>query len=96
MNTITGVIRNGRIEIDLPAEWPDGQTVEVTLADEEPEQMTEEKWPTTPEGIEAWFKGLCRLGPLFQTPEEEAAFHSAIEQHGNWELESPHEAPRFD
>lgn len=89
MITMRGHIANGTVQFDepLPADWPDGTKIEARLAAPlEYEQMTEENWPTTPEGIQDWINWLDGLEPFLETEEEEKDFQRALEEQKAWEL----------
>jgi hypothetical protein len=78
MNTIKGVVRNGRIEVTAPADWPEGCEVVIEPVSGEPALgMREEDWPTTPEGIAALLKRWDEHEPLEMTPEEQAEWEAA-------------------
>ncbi len=74
---IKAIVRNGRVEIDAPDEWPEGTQVMIeALPQEESLGMREEDWPTTPEGIAALLKSWKEMEPLEMTPDEEAAWNA--------------------
>lgn len=71
MSTVTGTYRNGRIELDQPVDWPEGKHVRVSeVADEEPEFMTEETWPKTPEEIEEHIRQMKAVESVILTEKE--------------------------
>jgi hypothetical protein len=82
VNSVTGVLRNGRVELSPPVSWGDGSMVVVTLAPAgdnaatdgtaPPRMMREEDWPTTPEGIAEHLKRMQEFEPVELTPEDEA------------------------
>jgi hypothetical protein len=80
MNALQGTIRNGQIVLDAPAALPEGTRVEVlpvegarpTLG------MREEDWPTTAEGIAALLARMDQLEPGWLSPEDDAAWRSAL------------------
>jgi hypothetical protein len=73
MNAIRSVVKNGRIEVDAPPDWPDGTPVRVELGLNGQSEEDDET-PETPEGIQAWLHWYHSLEPLVMTPEEEAAW----------------------
>lgn len=84
MSRVRGKVRNGKVEFDnpLPADWPEGAAVETQLmADPEGRWMSEEDWPTTPEGIAALLKQMEAIEPLDMTAKELDAFDRTVE---NW------------
>jgi hypothetical protein len=72
MNTITGIVLNGRVELDAPSAFPNGTRVRVRPDVEQEEDDEQHEWPTTPEGIEAMIRELEAIEPAILTPEEEA------------------------
>ena len=53
MNAIRGVVKNGRVEVDAPPDWPDGTPVRVELGLNGPSKDDDES-PETLEEIQAW------------------------------------------
>lgn len=74
MNTILGVVKNGRVEIDAPPDWPEGSLVHVELGVNGSVTLDDEQ-PETPEEIEERIRRLEAIEPAM-TPEEEAAWHA--------------------
>lgn len=72
METITGIIRGGHVELDGPAPFPDGTRVRIQPAAGESEDAEAHEWPTTQEGIEAMIRELQAIEPAVLTAEEEA------------------------
>jgi hypothetical protein len=75
MNAILSVVKNGRIEVDAPPDWPDGTPVRVELGLNGQAKFDDES-PETPEEIEAWLRWYHSLEPIVMTPEEEAAWEA--------------------
>lgn len=89
MTTITGVFRNGRVELDGPVpDWAEGSAVTVT----KPESVTDDIDITgdSPEAIAAW---IAWYDKLLAIPKSEAAAieleqilnDSKAEQKARWE-----------
>lgn len=74
MNAILGMVKNGRVEVDAPPDWPEGSPVRVELGLNG--MATDDERPETPEEIEAWLKWFHSLEPIVMTPEEEAAWEA--------------------
>lgn len=72
MSTILGIVKNGRIEVDAPPDWPDGTPVRVELGLNH--KVLDDERPETPEEIEEWLRWFHSLEPIVMTPEEEAAW----------------------
>jgi hypothetical protein len=73
MNAIRSVVKNGRVEVDAPPEWPDGTPVRVELGLNGHSEYDDEILET-PEDIQAWLHWYHSLEPIVMTPEEEAAW----------------------
>ena len=80
MTTLQGTIKNGQIVLDAPAELPEGTRVEVLpIGGARPTPgLREDDWPTTPEGIAALLARMDAVGPGWLTPEDDAAWRSAL------------------
>ena len=70
MNAINGTYRNGQVELDGPADWPEGCRVRIAP---ETTDATDSDAPETSEQIEDWLRWYHALEPLEFTPDEEAA-----------------------
>jgi hypothetical protein len=83
MDTIRGVVRDGRIETDDPLGLPDGTEllipVPVVSADDENEG------DNSPEGIAAWLAWADSLEPLVFTDDERAAWEADQQARKEWE-----------
>jgi hypothetical protein len=75
MNAILSVVKNGRVEVDAPPDWPDGTPVRVELGLNGQARYDDEV-AETPEEIEAWLRWYHSLEPIVMTPEEEAAWEA--------------------
>lgn len=76
MSILTGVIRDGRVELDTPAALPNGTRVRVEPEAEEG-FLRDEDWPTTPEGIDALVRRMEQIDPIVLTPEDDARIAAA-------------------
>jgi hypothetical protein len=72
MNAILSVVKNDRIEVDAPPDWPEGSLVHVGLEIKAMEKLDVGR-PLTPEEIEEKIRRLDAITPVM-TPEEEAAW----------------------
>lgn len=82
MDQMTGTYRGGLVVLDAPADWPDGTRV-VVKQPSEMRGLSEEEWPTTPEGVAALLQRIDAIEPLELTPEDEieiAAAREAVRQ----------------
>lgn len=73
MNAILGTVKNGRVEVDAPPDWPEGSPVRVELGLNG--KATDEERPETPEEIEESIRRLEAIEPVM-TAEEEAAWEA--------------------
>src|SRR5437660_11067561 len=73
MNASLSVVKNGRVEIDVPPDWPDGTPVRVELGLNGQAKYDDER-PETPEEIEEWIRRFREIEPIEMTPAEEAAW----------------------
>ncbi len=82
MIAIGGTIRNGQVILDRPGGLPDGTRVEVlpVEASRPALGMREEDWPTTPEGIAGLVARMDRVEPGWLTPEDDAAWRTALNE----------------
>ena len=76
MNAILSVVKNGRIEVDAPPDWPDGTPVRVELGLNGHAKYADER-PETPEEIEEWIRRFREIEPIELTSEEEASWEAA-------------------
>jgi hypothetical protein len=74
MNAIAGTYEQGRIVLQAPVDWPEGSRVEVMLVESSISKigMTEEEWPSDPQGIAELLALMDQCEPLGMTAEEEA------------------------
>jgi hypothetical protein len=73
VNSVKGIVKNGGVILDNPAELPEGCRVVVEpLTDQETFGVREEDWQDTPEAVAAWLRWYDSLEPLQMTPREEA------------------------
>jgi hypothetical protein len=80
MNAFQGTIKNGQIILDVPGALPEGTRVEVLPINGARPMlgMREEDWPTTPEGIAALLERMERVEPGWLSPEDDAAWRTAL------------------
>jgi hypothetical protein len=73
-----GSYRNGCVCPDQRVDWPDGTHVDLEARPEAGEKvgMSEEEWPTTPEGIAEWLASMDAMEPLEMTEEESARWEA--------------------
>jgi len=86
MDTIRTTVHNGRIDVRVAADLPDGTEVEIRIspasADYKPGDGVQNE---TPEAIEASLERLRSIEPLIFSPEEKAAWDAAEAERKRWE-----------
>lgn len=78
MSTVSGRYHDGKVILDSAVDWADGIPVQVSPAKEKI-GMTEDEWPTTPEGIQEMIDRTWSFEPIELTPGEEAEWMAARE-----------------
>jgi hypothetical protein len=84
MTTVTGMVRNGQLELPQPLDLPDGTEVEILLL-EQAGSGTEDDGPMTPEEIARVLAAMDRIEPLEITAEERAALEEERRARKEWE-----------
>jgi hypothetical protein len=77
MEKALATFRNGHIELDQDADWPEGTRLEVVPANGKL-GLNETEWPETPDEIAAWLAWFDALEPFDMTPEELDAFEAGL------------------
>lgn len=86
MSAIKAIVKDGRIELQAPPDWPDG--TEVTIHPQLAEDtfgIREEDWPETPDAIAEWLTWYDTLEPLIFTDEERVAWEANRQARKEWE-----------
>jgi hypothetical protein len=86
MNAIRATVKGGRLDLQVPPDWPDG--TEVILQPVLPDSgvgIREEDWPATPEAIAEWLNWYDALEPLRFTDEERATPEADRKARREWE-----------
>jgi hypothetical protein len=84
MDAIKAMVRNGRIEPDVPLDLPEGTQLLVVPSNAAGER--EDGWDNTPDGIAAWLEWYDSLEPLVFTAQERQAWQQDREARREWEL----------
>lgn len=79
MNTIKAIVSGGRVQADVPADWPDGTEVEIALS-----TPGEEDNPSAVE-ITRLLAAMDALEPLDISEAEHAAWERARQAQKDWE-----------
>jgi hypothetical protein len=81
MTTIKATVTRGRLELDVPEDWPDGTEVEIhPLAKGAPDDDA-----MSPEEIAEMLAVMDRLEPLDLTDAERAAWEAERQARKDWE-----------
>ena len=85
-HVVPGTIREGQVVLETPVDWPEGTRVEVMLVEPGIDKMgmTEEEWPSDPQGIAELLARMDQCEPLDMTAEEEAdwaAWRQKVKDH---------------
>ncbi len=76
MTAIKAIVKNGRIELATPPDWPEGCAVivEPLQVPSEKVGLDESEWRDDPASLADWDHWIKTFQPLEFTPEEKAAF----------------------
>ena len=81
MIRITATVRSGRLELDVPPDWPDGTEVEIA-----PRSLKDaDDGPLTSEEIARTLAAMEGAEPLHFTDEERAMWEKARAERRAWE-----------
>lgn len=69
MNAIKATVRGGRLDLQVPPDWPDGTQVEIHPVEQ---GRGTEEGPMTPDEIARVLVAMEKTQPFEMTPEEEA------------------------
>jgi|SRR5665213_713703 len=87
MHAIKATVKQGRLELSVPADWPDGTEVIVKpVLSEQMFGIREEDWPDTPDARAEWLRWYDSLEPLIFTPAEKEAWTASRQQQKDFEL----------
>ena len=75
MNAIRAIVKDRRIALNVPDDWPEGTEVLIEPLTESI-GLSEEDWPTTPEEIARHLALMDQVEPFDMTPEEEATWQA--------------------
>lgn len=86
MTAVKGIVRDGRIELNGPVDWPDGSEVLVEPLPNGTGRigLDESEWRDDPASLADWAAWIKTLEALEFTPEEEAErarFAEAMRRH---------------
>jgi hypothetical protein len=83
MNTIKATVRGGRLDLQVPPDWPDGTEVEIHPV--APGEPVGEDGPVTPEEIARTLAAMDRVEPFILSDEERAAIEADRRARKEWE-----------
>lgn len=75
MNAIKAIVKDRKIALNVPDDWPEGTEVVIEPLTESI-GLNEEDWPTTPEEIARHLALMDQVEPFVMTPQEEAAWQA--------------------
>jgi hypothetical protein len=84
MRVIPSVVKNGRVEVDAPPEWPEGSPVRVELG--LAGAASDDARPETPAEIEEWIRRFRQIDSIEMTPEEAAAWEAALQAQKEFDI----------
>ncbi len=77
MTVIKTIVRNGKIELAAPEDWPEGTEVRIEpITPATTFGLRDEDWPCTPEAIAEFVASMDAIEPLVFAPEEEAEWEA--------------------
>jgi hypothetical protein len=90
MNAIKGIVKQGRLELKVPSDWPDGTEVliEPTTAGPLKVGMDESEWRDDPESLAEWDSWLKTIEPFEFTPSEAERIRVFQEQMRRYNVEA--------
>jgi hypothetical protein len=78
MIVVKAIVKNGKIELEAPNNWPEGTEVRIEpIPASGSIGIRDEDWPNTPEGIARHLALMDGIEPLDITLEEEAEWEAA-------------------
>lgn len=83
MNAIIATVKDGRLAVEVPPDWPDGTSVEICPIDAD--RVAAEDLPMTPAEIARTLAAMNLIEPLELTDDEEAAIEAARQERKQWE-----------
>ena len=81
---MTGVVRNGRVEIDEPIDLPDGTELLISVKNGKPGDDADPE--NSPKAIDDWLKWCDSLQPLKITPEEQADTDACLKRINDYDI----------
>ena len=90
MDAIKAIVRQGRLELEAPPDWPDGTEVliEPTTAPSEKIGIDESEWRDDPDSLADWEAWIQTIEPLEFTPDEARKMAEFDEQMRQYNLEA--------
>src|SRR5271165_1156560 len=90
MNAIKATVMQGRLELKVPLDWPDGTEVliEPTMAPLEKIGIDESEWRDDPESLADWEAWIKTIEPFELTPDEAKRIADFAEQMRQYNVEA--------
>jgi hypothetical protein len=72
MDAIKATVKSGRLELDAPADWPEGTEVHIEPVHSASEKIgiDDSEWSNAPAALADWESWIRSIEPLELTPEE--------------------------
>jgi hypothetical protein len=87
MNTITATVKAGRLDLQVPPDWPDGTEVEIHPLEE---RTADDDGPMTPDEIARVLAAMEKVQPFEMTPEEEAEIEAHRRRNKGYTIANMH------
>ncbi len=90
MNAIKSIVKDGRVSLDAPPDWPEGCAVivEPIPAAGEKIGIDESEWRDDPASLADWDAWIKTIEPLEFTPDEDAALARFNEEMRRYNIEA--------
>jgi hypothetical protein len=86
MTVLKAIVKNGKIELEAPNDWPEGTEVRIEPVPTSGSiGIRDEDWPNTPEGIARHLALMDQIEPLEFAAEEEVEWEAAREAQKDFE-----------
>ncbi len=88
MSTLKAFVRGRRLDLEVPADWPDGMEVEIhPIRDEAP---SDDHRPMSPEEIARLLTAMEKIEPFEMTPQEEAEIEAGRKRSKDYTVATMH------
>ena len=88
MSTLKAFVRGRRLELEVPADWPDGTEVEIHPIPNV--VLSNDDRPMSPEEIARVLKAMEKIEPFEMTPQEEAEIEAGRKRSKDYTVATMH------